>query len=644
MAKIAVYTIALNEEKHVARWYRSAKDADLLLIADTGSTDRTVEVAEELGITVHHLAVKPWRFDVARNASLALIPDDVDICIQLDVDEVLMGDWRAKVEAAFEQGIDWPLYKHVNGWDREGKPVYFQWYFKIHPRHGFTWRYPIHEIIEPLPGTKSRRETIDLEVWHLQDQKKARSYLSLLEMGATEAPTDWRMNHYLTREYWYAGNHQKVIESAYKTLKISGGWDIERASTCIWASEAAWNLGNAEWSLEWARRACEESPRFYEAWHWRARTTHFMELWHESYISASKIDTLPRMDTHLTKHIAWAYEGFDLAAFAAYRLGYHREAIYFGERAIAGNPDDQRLQTNLVHYKSAYESSTARFFPPIQKFSGESTGNLPKVLVAILAKNKEKMLPQYLQSLTKWDYPKKQMILWIHTNDNDDATSQVLKDWIDENRRHYSKVIFHDEVIDPSIKSLGVHEWNSTRFKILGKIRDDSLNATLLENCEYYFVSDVDNFLSKDTLSKLVSYQLPIVAPFLKNAPDASGVFGMGDKYSNFHAEIDKNGYFKESDSYHQIWSQNVKGLISVDLVHCTYLVKADFIPKLAYQDETARHEYVIFAEKARSSAIKMYLDNSRVYGYLTFATDGDVCAKYLEQLAATEDKAEETR
>jgi hypothetical protein len=35
--KIAVYTVALNEEQFVERWYNSAKDADYLLIADTGS-------------------------------------------------------------------------------------------------------------------------------------------------------------------------------------------------------------------------------------------------------------------------------------------------------------------------------------------------------------------------------------------------------------------------------------------------------------------------------------------------------------------------------------------------------------------------------------------------------------------------------
>lgn len=72
--KIAVYAISKNEEKFVKRFCESAKDADLILIADTGSTDDTVALARNCGAVVHDICITPWRFDDARNAALALVP------------------------------------------------------------------------------------------------------------------------------------------------------------------------------------------------------------------------------------------------------------------------------------------------------------------------------------------------------------------------------------------------------------------------------------------------------------------------------------------------------------------------------------------------------------------------------------------
>ena len=58
-------------------------------------------------------------------------------------------------------------------------------------------------------------------------------------------------------------------------------------------------------------------------------------------------------------------------------------------------------------------------------------------------------------------------------------------------------------------------------------------------------------------------------------------------------------------------------------MVHCTYLVRADVIPELTYEDATGRHEYVVFSDSARKAGIPQYLDNRQVYGYVTFG-EGD--------------------
>ena len=111
--RVAVYTIALNEAQFVEPWFESAKEADYLLIADTGSTDDTVEKAKALGINVVSINIKPWRFDDARNASLAAVPLDIDYCISLDMDEVLIPGWRAELEKAHKQGLTRPRYKYT---------------------------------------------------------------------------------------------------------------------------------------------------------------------------------------------------------------------------------------------------------------------------------------------------------------------------------------------------------------------------------------------------------------------------------------------------------------------------------------------------------------------------------------------------
>ena len=76
--KVCVYAICKNEEKFVDRWYESIKDADKIVVLDTGSTDSTMEKLLNLPspqVSVYQETITPWRFDTARNESLKLIPD-----------------------------------------------------------------------------------------------------------------------------------------------------------------------------------------------------------------------------------------------------------------------------------------------------------------------------------------------------------------------------------------------------------------------------------------------------------------------------------------------------------------------------------------------------------------------------------------
>ena len=146
--KVAVYTICLNEIKHVDRFMDSCQDADYVVVTDTGSTDGTVERLKERGAVTYSISQKPWRFDIARNTSLNLVPEDVDLCISFDLDEVLMPGWRNLLEKAWKDSkgtITRVEYDWIMSWNEDGTPDRRCYVSKIHHRNYYYWKNPCHE-------------------------------------------------------------------------------------------------------------------------------------------------------------------------------------------------------------------------------------------------------------------------------------------------------------------------------------------------------------------------------------------------------------------------------------------------------------------------------------------------------------------
>ncbi|MBI2344695.1 glycosyltransferase family 2 protein [Candidatus Dependentiae bacterium] len=232
------------------------------------------------------------------------------------------------------------------------------------------------------------------------------------------------------------------------------------------------------------------------------------------------------------------------------------------------------------------------------------------VTIAILAKDKAHTLPLFLKCIEAQTWLKKKIFLYIKTNNNNDNTVEILKDWIFKIKDLYAGIYFDDTDCSENIQQFGQHEWNSIRFKILGKIRNDSA-VWAYKNNSHYFVVDCDNFIKPTTLENLMKLKLPIVAPFM---------IVHGRYYSNFHAAIDKNGYLVASDLAQMIYDQVIKGIIQVPVVHCTYLLRYECIPFITYDDNSYRYEYVIFSDVARRNNVTQYIDNRELYGFITFA------------------------
>jgi tetratricopeptide (TPR) repeat protein len=345
--KIAVYAISKNEEQFVKRFCESAKDADVILIADTGSTDKTVELAKECGATVHNIFINPWRFDMARDTALALIPSDVDVCISLDLDEELQPGWREEIERVWKEDTTRLRYKF--DW---GCGIAF-FYEKIHHRKGYRWHHPCHEYPTPDPRINEVWAHTDmLLVIHKPDPTKSRGqYLPLLELAVKEDPRCPRNAFYYARELTFYAKWLDAIVALNKYLAMpEATWVNERCYAMRLLGKCYDELGQD--GREWLRKAAAEAPGTREPWVELAESAYRKSDWNECYSAAKKALAITNKEEVYTMNpLVWQALPHDMAAIAAHHLGFKEEAIKQGELALQFEPDNARLRDNLNFYQ-----------------------------------------------------------------------------------------------------------------------------------------------------------------------------------------------------------------------------------------------------------------------------------------------------
>ena len=198
---------------------------------DTGSTDGSYELLKnDKRVTkVKKKEIKPWRFDVARNESMKLIPDDTDICFCIDMDELInpgKPGWAQILRDNWYDEDTRANYLYAWGHNDLGEPTDVFVYDKIHSREGYEWIFPVHEV---LHKTSDFEEYIlnacdAIQVHHYQDKSKPRSsYLPLLQLAVEENPTESHCRMMLAREYLLSNDLPKALDhytDGCKTGKI----------------------------------------------------------------------------------------------------------------------------------------------------------------------------------------------------------------------------------------------------------------------------------------------------------------------------------------------------------------------------------------------------------------------------------------
>lgn len=350
--RVAATAICLNEERFVDRFMRSAREADGVYVLDTGSTDGTVDRLRELGATVHLGTIQPWRFDTARNAALRMVPEDYDVCVSFDLDEVFTSGWANALKQSWssQEGIHRLRYPYVWSTLADGSDGITLWSDKIFARQGFHWTRPVHEVLAFDNGVELQGYCDTFKLTHQPDPKKSRAaYLPLLELAVSEDLNDDRSSHYLGREYMFRERWDDAIVELKRHLSLpSATWDAERAASMRFIGKCYGHKGDASEAYRWLLRACAEATMEREPWVdlggiCYQRGDH-LGCYH-AMIRALEIKERPM--TYICDPSAWGSLPFDLAGISAYYLGLYRESVELSAQAIKLSPHEERLLENF---------------------------------------------------------------------------------------------------------------------------------------------------------------------------------------------------------------------------------------------------------------------------------------------------------
>ena len=360
--KVVVYAICKNEEAFVERWMDSMSEADQVVVLDTGSTDTTVEKLRQRGAQVTVETISPWRFDTARNRSLELVPEDADICVCTDLDEVFHSGWRAQLEEAWVPGAGQATYRYTWSFNPDGSEGVVFWYEKIHARRGYRWVHPVHEVLawtgEGQPGQTVVAGGVQLD--HHPDPAKSRGqYLPLLELSVEEDPEDDRNVHYLGREYMFRGRWDDCIRTLEHHLAMpKATWRDERAASMRFIAKSCLGKGEPERARDWYFRAIAEAPHLREPWVELAQLLYDEEEWDGVlYLTGRALAITHRPRTYICEAAPWGSLPHDLRCIAFFRTGRRVQALEEARKALALEPGNERLRGNVALLEQEMETA-----------------------------------------------------------------------------------------------------------------------------------------------------------------------------------------------------------------------------------------------------------------------------------------------
>jgi len=346
--------IVKNEEKHIARCLDSVAElVDEIIIVDTGSTDRTVEIVSNYTSKVY---TYPWEDDFSKARNYSFSKASMDYCMWMDADDILEETERDKflqLKQAMASDIDIVMMKYNTSFDEAGKPSFS--YFRerwIRNCAEYCWIGAVHEVIPP----KGRIIYSDVAICHKKmgagdPDRNLKIYQKMIAAGK---PLEPRQQYYYGRELYYHEQYQEAVSVLEEFLLSAEGWIENKIEACSICAKCYYKLGQEEsallsllrsmsFDLPRAELCCEIGKYFLEHGNY-----HNAIYWYETALNTPKNEysggfMLP--DCHDYVPLLQLCVCYD-------KLGDPQKAKEYNERAGACKPYSQAYLYNKRYFDS----------------------------------------------------------------------------------------------------------------------------------------------------------------------------------------------------------------------------------------------------------------------------------------------------
>ncbi|MFH1993503.1 MAG: glycosyltransferase [Pseudomonadota bacterium] len=222
-ATISCVMIVKNEEVFLEKCLLSVKDwVDEIIIVDTGSTDRTVEIAKRY---TDKMYFHPWKdsFSKARNQALAYAT--CDWIFQIDADEELVQeDTHILLDAVQNEEIEAILVQIVSTL-REGKSESIHSVERIFRNNRLIhYEGRVHERVVGIKNAKVypiRLTHYGYDLGQTQSRKKFDRTVPLLKMDLEDDPENPKTYHYLGCSYLSERKYQQSLDMSLTAIRLA---------------------------------------------------------------------------------------------------------------------------------------------------------------------------------------------------------------------------------------------------------------------------------------------------------------------------------------------------------------------------------------------------------------------------------------